>query len=111
MLHGAHHRHGGEPAKGTERAIAHGFAKVPHDVDILHHTLATHDLIHGFGATLGADAAGRAFAAGFDGAEMEGKTRLLGEVYRIVEHDDAAMAHHAALGGKDLIVEGHVAQM
>src|SRR5258706_455922 len=97
-----HRRH--EP-NASKESVAHGFAKVPHNVDILHHPLAAHDLFDGFGPSLGADAAGRAFAAGLDGAEMEGKTGLFGEVDTVVEHHDAAMSHHAALGGEGLVVE------
>ena len=47
-----------------------------------------------------ADAAGRAFAAGFDGAEFHREARLLGHVDGIVEHHEAAMADHRLLAAK-----------
>ena len=57
-----------------------------------------------------ADPAGRALAAGFDGAELHRKARLLGHVDGVVEHDDAAMADQAVARGKRLIVERRIEQ-
>src|SRR5882672_3116562 len=98
MLQSAHHRHRGQPAQSAERTVPQGLTQILNQVDILHDLLALHDLVHGLGPARGADAAGGAFAAGFDGAELEGKPRLLGQVHGIVEDDDSAMADHAALG-------------
>src|SRR5258706_16157770 len=111
VLDGAHHRHGSEPAQGTERAVAQGFAEVADEVDVLDHALATHDLVDGLGSACGADPAGRALSARLDGAELKGEARLLGQVDGVVEHHDAAMSDHAALRCECLIVERHVEEV
>ena len=48
------------------------------------------------------------FSAAFDRAEIEGKTRLLGHVRRIVEHDNAAVADETVPRRKGFIVERRV---
>ena len=68
------------------------------------------NLVDGLDAAGRADPAGRAFAAGFDGAEFHRKARLLGHVDGIVEHHDAAMADQAVARGEGLIVERRVEQ-
>ena len=57
-----------------------------------------------------ADAAGRALAAGFLGAELHGKSRLLREIDGVVEHDDAAVADQSVAGGERLVIEWRVEQ-
>ena len=52
---------------------------------------AVDDLVDRFRATRRSNPAGRALAAGFDSAEVEGKARLFGQVHGVVEH------HHAAV--------------
>ncbi len=63
------------------------------------------DLVERLDASGRADAAGRALAAAFDGAELHGETRLLQHVGGVVEHDDAGMADQPVLGGEGLVVE------
>ena len=55
-----------------------------------------------------ADAAGRALAAGFNGAEFHGEAGLLGHVDGVVKHHDAAVADHGAIGGEGFIVHRQV---
>ncbi len=55
-----------------------------------------------------AEAAGRAFAAALDGAELHGEARHLGHVDRVVEDDNAAMADEPVLRRESLVVEGRV---
>ena len=66
---------------------------------------AGHDLVDQLDAARRADAAGRALAAGFDGAELHGEAGLLGHVHGVVEHHDAAMADQPVGGGEGLVVE------
>lgn len=51
------------------------------------------------------DAAGRAFGAGFDGAEFHRVACLPGQIHRVVEGDDAAVAEPGADGGEGFVVE------
>src|SRR3984885_9056488 len=57
-----------------------------------------------------ADPAGRALAAGFDGAEFHGKTRLFQHVDGVVEHHDAGMTDQTVARGKGLIIERRIEQ-
>ncbi len=68
------------------------------------------DLVSRFDTTRRADAAGRALAAGFDGAEFHGETGLLQHVGGIVKDGDAGMADQAVLGGEGLVVERRIEQ-
>ena len=56
------------------------------------------------------DPAGRALAAGFDGAELHREARLPSHVDAVVEHHDAAMADQPVAGGEGLIVERRIEQ-
>jgi hypothetical protein len=58
-----------------------------------------------FDAARRADAAGRAFGAGFDGAEFHRVACLPGQIHRVVEGDDAAVAEPGADGGEGFVVE------
>ena len=57
-----------------------------------------------FDAAHRADAAGRAFPARFDDAELHCEARLLCHVDSIVEHNRAAVAYHGVLFDERLIV-------
>ncbi len=72
--------------------------------------LTADDLVDGLDAARRADAAGRALAAGFDGAELHGEARLARHVDRVVEHDDAAMADQPVARREGLVVERRVEQ-
>jgi hypothetical protein len=61
---------------------------------------ARDDLVDHLDAARRADAAGRALAAAFDGAEFHGEARLLRHVDGVVEHHDAAMADQAVMAAK-----------
>ena len=60
--------------------------------DVRRAVLVGHDLVDQLDAARGADTAGRALAAGFDGAEFHGEARLLRHVHGVVEYNDAAMS-------------------
>ena len=92
MLDRAHHRVGREAAQRAERAEFQRLAEVGDQGEVGLGPLAADDLVHGLGAAHRADAAGRALAAGFDGAEFQREARLVRHVDRVVEHHDAAMA-------------------
>src|SRR5690606_23486919 len=70
--------------------------------------LAGDDLVDGFDAARGADAAGRTLAAALDGAELEGKTGLLRHIGRIVEHRDATVPDEAVARREGLVVKGRI---
>ena len=72
--------------------------------------LAGDDAVDHLDAAHRADPAGRALAAGFDGAELEGEAGLRRHVDGVVEHDDAAMADQPVGGGEGLVVERRVEQ-
>jgi len=59
-------------------------------------------------ATGRADPARGAFAAGFLGAELQGKARHAGHVQCIVGHHHATMAEHRAHGGEGLVVQRRI---
>src|SRR5579883_904396 len=106
----AHHGVGRETAQSTERAKLHGVAEVLDQREVIVDAFAAQDLVDGLRPAGRSDPARRAFAAGFDGAELEGKTRLLRHVDAVVEHHDAAMADQPVACGKGLIVERRVEQ-
>ena len=78
--------------------------------DVLRHALAGADLVDGLDAAGRADPAGRALAAGLDGAEFHRKARLLRHVDTVVEYDDTAMADQTISRGKGFIVERRIEQ-
>ena len=45
-----------------------------------------------------------------DGAEFESELRLVGHIDRVVEHDNTAVPHEAALGRKSFVVERRIEQ-
>src|SRR5680860_1124028 len=108
MVECAHHWIWGEPTQSAKGPPLHRVAKVLEHGEITLTLLAGHDLVHQLHAARGADAAGRALAAGFDGAELHGEPRLQRHVHRVVEHHHAAMADQTAGGGKRFIVERRV---
>ena len=111
MRERAQHRIGGKPAKGAKRSELHGVAEIFEHDQIGRRVLACHDLVDQLYAPRRADAAGRALAAGLDGAELHGETGLLGHVDGVVEHHDAAMADQPVGCGKRLVVERRVEQL
>ncbi len=71
-------------------------AEVVEQREVLRRLDPGEDAVHHLHPAHGADAAGRALAAAFGGAELEGEAGLGGQVHRVVEHHDAAMAEQAA---------------
>ena len=110
MGDGAHHRIGREAAQRAERAELHRVAEVGHQREVLLRLDAAGDLVDRLDAARRADAAGRALAAAFDGAEFHGEARLLQHVGGVVEHHDAGMADQPVLGGEGFVVERRVEQ-
>ncbi|MNN24237.1 hypothetical protein D3C81_1376630 [compost metagenome] len=55
-----------------------------------------------------ADAAWRAFATGFLGAELHRETRHVGHVQGVVSHHDTAVTEHRADGGEGFIIQRRV---
>src|SRR5579872_748660 len=110
MLERAHHGVGRKTAESTERAELHGVAEVLDQREVIGDALAAQDLLDGLRTAGRADPAGRALAAGFDGAELEGKARLPGHIDAVVEHHDAAMADQPVARGEGLVVERRVEQ-
>src|SRR3954452_16944504 len=106
----AEHGVGREAAERAERAEFHSVAEVFDECEVFAHALAVDDLLDRLDAAGRADPARRALAAGFDGAEFHGETRLLAHVDAIVEHDDCAMADQAIARGEGLVVERGVEQ-
>src|SRR4051794_15039006 len=110
VLQCAEHGVGREAAERAERAEFHGVAEVFDECEVFAHALALDDLLDGLDAAGRADPARRALAAGFDGAEFHGETRLLAHVDAVVEHDDTAVADQAVARGEGLVVERRVEQ-
>jgi hypothetical protein len=110
MIDRAHHRIWGEPPESAKRSELHGVAEVGDQLDLLCRLDVPGDPVERLDAALRADAAGRALAAAFDGAELHGETRLLQHVGRIVEYHDAGVADQPVLGREGLIVERRVEQ-
>src|SRR3984957_1077066 len=106
----AHHGVGRETAEGAERAEFHGVAEILDDGEVLLDAFAGANLVDGFDAPGRADPARGTFAAGFNGAKLHRKPRLLGHIDGVVEHHDAAMADQAVARGKGLIVERRIEQ-
>src|SRR5271156_1356459 len=92
MIECAKHRHGREAAESAERAVGHDLAKIAQQLDVLWAVPAGYDLVDGLYAASRTDPAGRAFAAAFLGAELEGEAGLARHVDAVVEDHDAAMA-------------------
>ena len=103
-----HHGVGGEPAQRAKRSELHGVAEIFEDYQIGGAVLALGNLVHQLDAAGRADAARRALAAGFDGAELHGEARLPGHVDRVVEHHDAAMPDQSVAGGERLVIERRI---
>src|SRR5580698_3496238 len=101
---------GREAAECAERAEFHGVAEVFDDGEVLLDAFAGADLVDGLDATGRSDPAGRALAAGFDGAEFHRKARLLQHVDGVVEHHDAGMADQAVARREGFIIERRVEQ-
>jgi hypothetical protein len=80
--------------------VAEVFAEV-----LISSALSAADAIDDLDTARRADAAGRAFSAGFNGAEFHCITRLLRHVHGIVESDDTAVAESGPDRGKCLVVE------
>src|ERR1700756_349883 len=80
VVQGAHDGVGREASERTKRAEFHGVAEVFDDREIFRHALAGTDLVDGLDAADRSDPAGRAFAAGLDGAEFHREARLLRHV-------------------------------
>src|SRR5580704_8656068 len=110
MIESAEDGQGREPAERAKRAVRHDLAKIAQELDVLLAVQARDDLVHRLGAARRADTAGRAFAAAFLGAELEGETRLARHVDAIVEDDDPAVAQHAPGRGHSFVVERRVEQ-
>src|SRR6185437_5048757 len=106
----AHHRVRREAAERTERAELHGVAEVFDESDMFRHALTGADLVDGLSATCGSDPAGRAFAAGFDGAKLHRKPRLLGHVDGVVEHHDATVTDQALARCESLVIKWRIEQ-
>ncbi len=68
------------------------------------------NLVDDFDAARGTDPARRAFAAGFDGAELHRKARLRGHVDAVVKDDDAAVADQPVARRERLVIERRVEQ-
>src|SRR5262249_9631229 len=84
MAERAQDRQRGQPAQRAERGVGHGRAEVFQKLDIGHRVAAGDDLVDHLDPAGRADAAGGAFAAGFDGAERHGEAGLAGEVDAVV---------------------------
>src|SRR6202030_765052 len=110
MFERARYGVGREAAERAERAEFHGIAEVFDDGDIFRHAFAGANLVDGLHPAGRADPAGRALAAGFDGAKLHRKARLLCHVDGVIEHHDAAMADQAIARGESLIVEWRIEQ-
>src|ERR1700693_3745671 len=110
MFKRAHDGVGREAAQRAERAEFHGVAEVSDDGDILRPAVPSANLVDGLATAGRADPAGRALAAGLDGAKLHRETRLLPHADAVVEHHDAAMADQAVACREGLIVERRVEQ-
>ncbi|MNM46076.1 hypothetical protein D3C81_570060 [compost metagenome] len=55
-----------------------------------------------------ADAARRAFATGFLGAELHGETRHVGHVQSVVSHHHTAVTEHRAHGGEGFVIQRRI---
>src|SRR5271154_5364975 len=108
MIECAEDGHRREASESAEGAVGHDLAKIAQKLDVLWAVPAGDDLIDGLYAAGRTDPAGRAFAAAFPGAELEGETSLARHVDAVVEDDDAAMTHHTACGGHRLVVERRI---
>ncbi len=95
-------------AQRAQRATEHRVAQVAQQHLVGRAILSRHHAVDHLHATRGADAAGRALATGFDGAELHRIARHVCHVDGVVEYHDAAVADHRALGGEGLVVERHV---
>src|SRR5215468_6755212 len=91
MADSAHHRIRREAAERAERAELHGVAEILDEGEIGLAFLARYDPVDDLDAARRADSAGRALAAGLDGAELHGEARLARHVDGVVEDDDAAV--------------------
>src|SRR6185312_14555208 len=111
MIERAHDWHGNEPAEGAQRTIRHHLAKIAQQLDVLLAVPAGDDLVDSFDPADRADPARRALAAAFLGAEVEREAGLARHVDSVVEHDDPAMAEHAARGEHRLVVERRVEEL
>ena len=80
MVQRAHHRIGREAAERAQRAELHRVAEVVEHRDCFRARSPAMILSIILDAARRADAAGRALAAGFDGAELHGEARLLRHV-------------------------------
>src|SRR6202008_1108588 len=94
MLKRAHHGIRREPTQRAERAEFHRVTQILDQRHVRGHIFTRHDALYNLGAAHGADAAGRALAARFEGAELEGETRLPWHVDRVAENPDAAEGGH-----------------
>ena len=110
MRQRAHHRIRREAAERAQGAELHGIAEVFEQRPVRGPLAIGDDAIDHLDAAGRADPAWRALAAGFDSAELHGKSRLFGHVDGVVEHHDAAVADQAVGLGEGLVVERQVEQ-
>src|SRR5580658_7242899 len=110
MIERAKHGHRGKSAKSAERAVRHHLAKVAQELEVLLAVPAGDDLVDRLHTAGRTDPAGRAFAAAFRGAELEGETRLARHVDAVIEDDDAAVAQHAVGRRHRFIIERGIEQ-
>jgi hypothetical protein len=106
----AYHRIGREASKRAQRTEFHGVTEIFEQCRVVGTVVVANNAVNHFDAARGANPAGRALAAGLNGAEFHRETRLLGHIDRVVEHDDPAMADQADGFGEGLIVEGKMKQ-
>ena len=92
MLQCAAYRVRRQAAHGAQRSVDHRLAQFIQQRQITLPLLVIPNLINDFHAAHRSHAAGRALAAGLHGAEFHGETRLFGQVYRVIEYNNAAMA-------------------
>src|ERR1700722_16132714 len=76
MVQRRNHGVGRQAAQGAQRPVGQGFAEVTQNRFLLDRILSGDQPVDDFHPAGGADAAGRALAAGLDGAEFHGIARL-----------------------------------
>src|SRR6185437_16320720 len=95
-------------AQTAQRSLDHELAELLEPAYVAGCFLPRNDPVDDFHRPRRADAAGSAFAAGFDGAELHGIARHPRHVHGVVECDYAAVAEQRAYGAERLVVHERI---
>ena len=110
VAQGGEHGVGRAAAQLAQRTLDDVVAELLEQLDVVHRAQALGDALEDLEHPLRADAAGHALAAALLGRELQEELGEVDHAGRVVDDDHAAGAHHGAVPGEVLEVEGGVEQ-